>query len=192
MAFALLLAGAAQCDPLIEGDVVAHDCRFTDHDAHSVVNKQAAPDLGSGVDFNASEQAGYLGQESRRKAQPVLPEPVVDAVSPERVQSGVAEQDFEIRPRRRIALEDGGYVFAHRLEKGHKYKLSAVSSQLNPLLAPEDQPVAGQFELHRNCGHLLRFFTELIEQDAGQITFPEIRQHHHQQPPRILRATRDL
>src|SRR5579871_2052224 len=62
MAFAVFFAGAAMRDSLLEGNVVADDRCFSDHDAHTVIDKETASEFCAGMDFNSSEKAGDLRQ----------------------------------------------------------------------------------------------------------------------------------
>src|SRR5690554_4132165 len=54
---ALVPAGTAQGDTLIERDIVADDGRFTDHYAHAVINKEASSDRRTGMDLDAGQPA---------------------------------------------------------------------------------------------------------------------------------------
>jgi len=57
---ASLLAGSAQCDALVEGDVVSHHRRLADNDAHAVVDEEAGAERGSGVNLDTREEARDL------------------------------------------------------------------------------------------------------------------------------------
>ena len=61
MALAVVLAGAAQGDAVVDQAVVADLGGLADDDAHAVVDDQAAADRGAGVDLNAGPEAGPLG-----------------------------------------------------------------------------------------------------------------------------------
>jgi hypothetical protein len=60
MALAGLLAGAAERDTLVEGDMVADDRRFADHNSHTMVDEEATADLSAGMDFDAGDKAAEL------------------------------------------------------------------------------------------------------------------------------------
>ena len=60
MTFAGVFAGAAQGHLVVNRAVVADLGGFAEHDAHAVVNEQAAPDFGAGVNFNAGKAAAPL------------------------------------------------------------------------------------------------------------------------------------
>ena len=62
---AVLLAGAAERDALVERDVVADDRRLADDHAHAVVDEEALADGGAGVDLDAGEEARDLGEPAR-------------------------------------------------------------------------------------------------------------------------------
>ena len=59
-----LRAGAAEGDALVEVAVVADLRRFADDDAHAVIDEETLADRGAGVDLNAGEIAGHVGDHS--------------------------------------------------------------------------------------------------------------------------------
>src|SRR4051812_35760134 len=73
-----LRAGAAESDALVDGHVVADDCRFADHDAHAVIDEQTFADLRAGMDFDAGQPARDLRKQSRQQEQAMTPEPVIE------------------------------------------------------------------------------------------------------------------
>ena len=60
VALAGLVAGAAECDALVEHTVVAHNGGLANDDAHGVVDKKVLADLRGGVNLNAGDMAGNL------------------------------------------------------------------------------------------------------------------------------------
>jgi hypothetical protein len=60
VALAGLVAGAAECDALVEHAVVAHDGGFADDDAHGVVDKEVLANLRGRVNLDAGDVAGDL------------------------------------------------------------------------------------------------------------------------------------
>lgn len=46
---------------MVEHDAFADFSGFADDDSHSVVNKKATTNGGTGVNFNAGEESGELG-----------------------------------------------------------------------------------------------------------------------------------
>src|SRR5271157_860300 len=117
MSLSFLFARPAQSDALVESYIITNDGRFTNYDRHPVIDEQTPSNLGPGMDLNASEQAGHLRSEASGKTKPVSPQPACSMMHPDCVQSGIAEQHFEIRTGCRVGLENRGYVFAHSLEK---------------------------------------------------------------------------
>ena len=63
VALALVLAGAAQGDSVVDEAVVSHLGGLADDDAHAVVDDQPAADLGPGVDLDAGPEPAPLGDE---------------------------------------------------------------------------------------------------------------------------------
>ena len=82
-------AHPAQRDSVIKGDICADLGGFADHHAHAMIDEQARPDGRAGVDFDACQTARHLGQHAGRGLQPGLPQAVVEAVQPDRVQPGI-------------------------------------------------------------------------------------------------------
>ncbi len=70
---AVLLAGAAERDALVEGYVVADDRSFTDDHAHAVIDEEAAADLRAGMNLDAGKEARPTCDKQRaRKRQPCI------------------------------------------------------------------------------------------------------------------------
>ena len=111
MALAVVLAGAAQGDAMIDQAVVADLGGLADDDAHPVVNDQAAADLGAGVDLNAGDVAGQLGVQAGQEGKVVTVEPVGDAVEDDGVDAGVEEKDLQLAAGGRVALLIGAQQF---------------------------------------------------------------------------------
>ena len=94
MAFALILAGAAQGDAVIDGDVVAYLCRFAHHNACTVVNEKPFTYGGTGVYLNTSEPPPPLADSTRQKKAPVAEQPVGNAVENKRMEPRVQQHHF--------------------------------------------------------------------------------------------------
>lgn len=112
MAFALFLTRPAEGDTLIEGHVVADDRRFSDDDAHAMVDEQSFADLGAGMDLDAREEAGNRGNEACRDEPLMLVEEVGQAMGPDGMKAGIAEQDFQRVLGGWIAVLDDANVVA--------------------------------------------------------------------------------
>jgi hypothetical protein len=109
----LLQAGAAQGHAVVERHVVPHDRGFADHHAHTVIDKQSAPNLRAGMDFNSRPKTRYLRKIARQQPKVMLPQPVVQVMNPHRVQSRV-QQNGQFAGRRRVAVKDGLDIFLYR------------------------------------------------------------------------------
>ena len=118
MALALVQAGAAQRDAVIQGHILADLGRLADHHAHAVVDEQARADRRAGMDFDAGQAAHHLREPARQQFQPVHPQPVCDAVAPDGVQAGIAEQHFQQTARGRVAFEHRLDIAAKRFQHG--------------------------------------------------------------------------
>jgi hypothetical protein len=56
-----LLAGTAEGDALVDGDIVADLSGLTDNDSHTMIDEDAFADGGAGVDFDPCQKPGDLG-----------------------------------------------------------------------------------------------------------------------------------
>src|SRR5690349_24994792 len=91
MPFPVLFSRATESHALIEGHIVADDAGLANHDAHAVIDEEAAANLRGGMNFNSGEQARDLRKPAPEEKETVVPQPMIDAVEPDRVQAGVAE-----------------------------------------------------------------------------------------------------
>ena len=104
VALAVVLAGAAQGDAVVDQAVVADLGGLADDDAHAVVDDQAAADLGAGVDLNAGEVAAPAGRSVRaRKLQLVTVTEVRGLVIHGGVHAGIEQEDLQLAPGGRVA-----------------------------------------------------------------------------------------
>src|SRR5579859_6759559 len=97
MPFPVLFSRASQSHTLVEGHIVADDTGLADHDPHAVVDEEAAADLRPGMNFNSGQQARDLRKPASKEKETVVPQPMIDAVEPNRMQAGVAEKNFQAR-----------------------------------------------------------------------------------------------
>src|SRR5699024_3237457 len=63
-------------DAVVEHDVIADLGGLADHYAHPVVDEEAPPDGGAGMDLDPRDRAGTLGDDQGRKPCPARPEPM--------------------------------------------------------------------------------------------------------------------
>jgi len=67
-----------------------------------VVNKEPSANCGSGVNFDAGQEAVDVGQETSQESQIVSPQEVGGAVKPEGMEARIAENNLQRAPRRGI------------------------------------------------------------------------------------------
>ena len=103
VALALILAGTAQGNPVVDEAVVPHLGGLADDDAHTVVDDEAAADLGPGVDLDARPEAAPLGDEAGQKFQVMTVEKMGDAVVNGGVYAGIEQENLQLAPGRRVA-----------------------------------------------------------------------------------------
>jgi hypothetical protein len=119
VALAADLASATESNALVDRDVVPDDGGFANDDTHAVVDEEAAADDGAGVDLDAGPEAGDLGHEAGEELEAPAPEPMIDAMNPDGLEAGIAEQDHEARGCGGISFEDAARVFADVFEEVH-------------------------------------------------------------------------
>ncbi len=157
---------SAQRDALVDGDIVADFGGLADDHAHAVIDEKTPADSRAGMDFDSGQQARELRQRAGQKEPAVLPQPVIDAIPPQRVQAGVEQHDLQPRSRRGIALQHRGDVFAHETKIGSH----------------------GSYTVTGSASCAIDFIAHLLEEHAAQVALAERRQHHHDQLAGILRT----
>src|SRR5690606_11842662 len=95
----------AEDGPLVERDILAYFSRLADHDAHAVVDEATRSDLRPGMDLDARQESGEVGDEARHEAKPQPPEGVGDPVELKGVKSRVTQEHLEEVAGRRISFE---------------------------------------------------------------------------------------
>ena len=94
VAFALVLARAAQRNAVVNCDIVANFGRFAHHNARAVVDEKPVAYGGAGMDLNAGKAPAPLADGARQKKAPVAEQPVRDAVKNKRVEPRVQKHHF--------------------------------------------------------------------------------------------------
>jgi hypothetical protein len=107
---------AAEGNPLVKRDVVPDFRRFADHDAHRMIDEQAAADAGAGMDLDTGEDTRELRNHPCRQKKPVSPGGLGDPMHEDGVQARIAQQNLQLRSGGRVAGGDAGDVFANTLE----------------------------------------------------------------------------
>src|SRR5271156_1493288 len=87
MSLATLLASATERDALIQSHIVAHDRSLANNHSQAMINEQPPANFGSRMYFYAGQEARHLRQPARKQIETMVPEPVIDAVEPHRVQT---------------------------------------------------------------------------------------------------------
>src|SRR5919108_5249918 len=109
-------ARSAQRHPLQERDVLADFGRLADDDAHPVIDEQTGPDSRGWMNLDPGQEPPEVGDAARESGEAPMPEPMRDAMKRERVDAGIAQQNFGGGARRRIALQHGADVAAQGSE----------------------------------------------------------------------------
>ena len=91
----MFLAGSTERHTLVERDVFPDNRGFSDDHSHAMIDKKTAADFRSGMDFDGGEQARHLRQPARQQKEIVVPEPVVHAIKPNRMQAGITEINLQ-------------------------------------------------------------------------------------------------
>lgn len=115
MTLTCLLTGAAERDALIEHDVIADDGGLADDDTAAVVYEEAAAYLGGRMDLDAGGETRELREPTRETLHVMLPQPVLPAMVPYRMQAGIGQDDRGRRRARGIPVLRRLYVLYHLL-----------------------------------------------------------------------------
>ena len=118
MAFpaAVLFAGVfgkrqgPQRHPLVDADVLADAGGLADDHARPVVDRKALVDLGPGVDVDPGEAVGMFGHDPRQERHPQFEKPVGNPVDGDGIDARVAEDDFLVAARGRVAVISGAHI----------------------------------------------------------------------------------
>src|SRR5207248_2243966 len=106
MAFAALIAGAAEGDSLVEQDVVADFGGFADDDAGAVIDEEAPAYGGAGVNLDSGEESADLGDDAGNERHAPDIELMREAVSQNGMEPRVTEKDLEHAFGCRVLPED--------------------------------------------------------------------------------------
>jgi hypothetical protein len=115
------------------------------------------------VDFDTCEKTADVGNETGRKTAMVPPEKVGQSVRPQGLQTGVATDNFEYAPGRRVFFKDRSDVFSECPEKHFRPPLWPACGQSFPALSVR-------------C-----YLWKLLEEPGRQVSFTGIRQDNHYQ-----------
>src|ERR1017187_2707701 len=113
MPFAVLQAGAAEGDSVVDRHVGTNLGGFPDDDAGGVVDEQPGAEYRAGVDVHSGEQAGQRREETAGWLVVALPQPVADPVSPHRVQARVAQHQLSTAACGRIPFSGRLKISSH-------------------------------------------------------------------------------
>ena len=117
VAFAALLAGAAERHALVEHDPIADDRCLADDHAHAMIDEEATPDLRAGMNLDPGHEATELRDQARDKGYAPRPQCVGYAMQGDCVEARV-EQDFGQVTRGRVVPQNRAHIIAQNLELG--------------------------------------------------------------------------
>src|SRR5664279_222744 len=106
--------GSAQGDALVDGDIVTNLGGFPDDHTHAVINEEAAAESGTGMNLDTRHKARDLRECTGKKEPAMLPQSVVNAIPPNRMQTGIEQHNLKPRACGWVVLEYRGNVFAHQ------------------------------------------------------------------------------
>ena len=89
--------------------------RLADHHAGAVVDEEARADRRAGVDVDAGLGVGQFGHHPRNERHAQAVQLVGDAIDRDRLQAGIAEDDFVVALGRRVAAKGGLHVLFEHL-----------------------------------------------------------------------------
>jgi hypothetical protein len=77
-----------------------------------MVDEEPLADSGSGMNFNACQEATEVRKKTSQELEPVLPKKVGDAVEPQGMESRIAEDNIQRAPRRWVFGENRFNIFS--------------------------------------------------------------------------------
>ena len=117
MAFARRPRRAAQCDAMIERDVIADLRGLADDHASAVINEEPVADLGARMNVDIGQEAAKPRQQPRRKPPAGPPQTMRDAMPDQRVNAGIGQQGFQLAAGGGIAQADAADVLLDQLQQ---------------------------------------------------------------------------
>ena len=110
---------SAQRHTVVDRAVVAHFRRLADHDAHAVVDEDAAADLGARMNFNAGKEAPDVGHPAGEALPSLKQTPVRRTMDHHRMKPRIGKDDFKRAVRSRILFPDGFNKFPSVTDNRH-------------------------------------------------------------------------
>jgi hypothetical protein len=101
---------------VIKRAVVADLRRFTDDDAHSMIDEKAPADARARMNLNSREPSSDMRNHAREPAQTLPPQPVREPVYQQGMKTGIAGNDFPSVSSRWIAFKNDRYFFSEPRE----------------------------------------------------------------------------
>src|SRR5215472_5846791 len=117
VALPVVQRGSTEGHALVERHVVPDLRSLPDHHAHAVVDEEASPDLGARMDLDSGQETPQMRDEPSQEEPFPNPEPVRDPVEQYRVETWIAEHNFQARPRCWILGDDRIDLFTQVFEK---------------------------------------------------------------------------
>jgi hypothetical protein len=97
---------AAQGNALVNGAAIANFSRFTHHHAHRMVKENLFANNGTGMNFNTGKKTRDVRNETPQPLEVMTPAPMCPPVQHQRMQTGVAGENFPAAACSRVALKN--------------------------------------------------------------------------------------
>ena len=134
VALAGVLAGAAQGHAVVDRAVVTNLGGLAKHDAHAVVDDEAAAYLCAGVDLYTRSVAADLRDHTREKQQVMLIAPMRAAMIEHGLHTGIQKQNLKRPFCRRVARKICIYGFKQFIEHNQTFSLNmGLDRYLSPV-----------------------------------------------------------
>jgi hypothetical protein len=82
-----------------------------------MIDEESGSDLSPRVDFDPGEETAEVGEKAAQKVETVPPQPVGEAMKPDRMKTWVAKEYLDQASGRRIPVEDGSDVSLQTAEQ---------------------------------------------------------------------------
>jgi len=117
--FTLVGTDPTECDLLVDKYVITDNRCLTDDNPYTMVNKNTPSKFGGRVNVDHGQEHSQCRDETGKKTQPFIVEPVCDTVKEECPQSRIVEKEFKSRVECRVVSFDIGKVFFDQSKKVH-------------------------------------------------------------------------
>src|SRR5690554_5108314 len=116
MAFAVLPACSTKGNAMVERTVITNFSSFTNHYAHTMINKETAAKFSARMDFDTGKPARNRRNPTRQPFQSPMPQTVTQAMNPNSMQARIIGKHFKEMTSSWVSSIYAGDIFANSAE----------------------------------------------------------------------------